>query len=85
MVVKPGRTVNLPGQTNTWAFVYVQSVGEQSEFTVGGDIYVVLPYPNCVPADLPFSGVPVPFVNKGPAALSICLLPPNVDPWWNCN
>ena len=81
MIVQSGQTVYLPGRSNTWAFIDIQSFGEQTGITVDGDIYVVMAYPNVLSIDLPFSGVDVAFVNTGGAALSICLLPPNVSPW----
>ena len=81
MIVQSGQTVYLPGRSNTWAFIDIQSFGEQTGITVDGDIYVVMAYPNVLSIDLPFSGVDVAFVNTGGAALSICLRPPNVSPW----
>lgn len=81
MIVKPGQAVNLPGRSSEWAFIDVQCFDEQTGFKVDEAIYVMMPYPNSMSVDLPFSGVPVVFLNQGPAALSICLRPPNVAPW----
>jgi len=81
MIVQPGQSVNLPGQSATWAFIDVQSVNEQTGFKVDENIYVMLPYPAAMTVDLPFSGVPVVFLNEGPAPVGICLRPPNVPAW----
>jgi hypothetical protein len=82
MIVQPNQTVYLPPQSSTWAFIDCQSLGEQTGITVGGNIYVVSANPYVLTVDLPFSGLNIPFVNTGPAAVDICLRPPNVDPWW---
>ncbi len=81
MIVQPGQTVYLPSQSSTWAFIDIQSFGEQTGIKVAESIYVVSAYPYVLTVDLPFSGEDVPFLNEGPAALSICLRPPNVPPW----
>ncbi len=81
MIVQPGQSVNLPGQSATWAFIDVQSVGERTGFKVGENFYSVEAYPEAMTVDLPYSGVAVVFLNQGPAALGICLHPPNVPPW----
>jgi hypothetical protein len=69
-------------QSSTCAFIDIQSLGAQTGIDVGGNLYVVSANPYVLTVDLPFSGNNVPFVNQGPAALDICLRPPNVDPWW---
>ena len=54
----------------------VQSVGEQTGFKVDESFYVMLPYPETMTVDLPYSGVDVVFLNQGPAALGIVSPPP---------
>ena len=76
MIVQPGQSVNLPGRCATLAFIDVQSVGEQTGFKVDENFYVMLPYPEAMTVDLPYSGVDVVFLNQGPAALGICLRRP---------
>jgi hypothetical protein len=86
MYVPPGQSVNLPAQSSIWAFVYVMNCGDQNaSFWIGdqNNIVVVQPYPNYVTTELPFGGGQVRFCNSGSSALSICCVPPNVDPWWN--
>jgi hypothetical protein len=83
MIVQPNQTVYLPPQGSTWAFIDVQSLGDQTGITVGGTIYVVSAKPYVLTVSLPFSGENIPFVNTGSVAVDICLRPPNVEPWWN--